>query len=425
MNIDALLHNMSTAIGDTGLVGETLMVPLKKCLKSYRYTFSAMNPEQELSQRIGEIFKRSAEFLAASLAFVPSLILAGIGSISKLVDLYRNFDTKVSPQSEVSSYLPPILKPFSRTGDRVAAYLRARIVADQTGMPLHYTPFKGSEIFAFDELETNRGPKYYREVVYINTQQEVERLQSVDKLQSVLYLIPFASFNRELERESATCSLPKYQPNWTKHQLRLRQLLRVESEMLNIPENTYKIALHVRDGGDYDDANTKTLHPLKLPSLNFYTGELSRVIKMKKEAGEKVFFVHIFTDALNPKAILEKIQSQVQVDGVEIQFSYTPKEQATLEYDVGNMGRFDCMIRADSNLSGPIVSASGTPLDIFPSGFDTRNNEVVISEVTQDSFSDRSKQAAYYSKPMEGWLPSSFNRFFYNYFAVHQVPLPL
>ncbi len=422
--IDILLHNIKTAMGQADLIGDTLMIPSKKCINGYRYTFSNLDSQQGRCQQMGEVFKRSLTFLVATLAVVPSTGLASVGAVSKLIDVYRKFDEKVSSSSEIREYMPVILKPFSRTGDRTVAYLRARVVADETGIPLCYSPFKGSEIFAFHQLERNTASKYYRDIVYLNTPEQIQGLRDADRTQSILYLVPFAPFNRDLQRETADCSFPKYQPNWTQHQDRVKQLLQVESEKFNLPDAAYTIALHIRDGGDYDDSNTKTLHPLKLPSLNFYIGELIRVIKMKKQEGQRNFFVHIFTDAIHPENIRDQIDSQVRVGGAEIIFSYTPRDQATLQYDAGNMHQFKCMIRADSNLSGPIIAGSNTEIDIFPSGFDTRKKEVVISEVTQEKRGiNRTRLSTGYSKPMEGWLPRFVNEFFYRYFGVHQVPL--
>ncbi len=424
MKIGALLHNITTAIGDADLIGDTLLIPARKCIDGYRYTFSTGDCRQKTCPQIDAVFKRSLTFLVTTLVVFPATGLASIGTAAKLVDLYRKFDKKVTARSEISEYVPLFLNPFSRTGDRIAAYLRARIVADSAGMPLYYQPFKGSEIFAFHQLETNRGPKYYRTVVHLNTPKQMRSLTDVDKTQSVLYLVPFAPFTRELERESAVCQFPRYQPDWTQHQNRLSKLLHVESEKLELPRDAYTIALHIRDGGDYDDNITKTLHPLKLPSLNFYIGELIRVIEMKKQEGQHAFFVHIFTDATHPENIRDQIRSKVQLENAQVAFSYTPLERATLRYDAGNMHQFKCMIRADSNLSGPIVAASGTELDILPSGFDIRKNEIMISEVTQERRGiDKTRRSTCYPKPMKGWLPLCFNRFFYRHFGVHQVPL--
>ncbi|PIS02159.1 MAG: hypothetical protein COT85_06390 [Chlamydiae bacterium CG10_big_fil_rev_8_21_14_0_10_42_34] len=423
MSVDALLHNATTAMGDEDLMGDTLMEPIRKCVEAYGYSISAMDGKQEGCQRVFEVFKRSAAFFVATLAVAPSIGLAGMGAASKLVDLYAKFDEKVS-QSEISDYIPLILKQFSRTGDRTVTYLRARVAADEVDMPLYYKPFKGSEIFFFDQMEQNRGPKYFREVVYLNTQEQVEALKGADKTQSVLYLLPFASFYREIEKEGDACSMPKYHPDWTQHKVRLSQLLTIESEQLELPEDAYPIALHIRDGGDYDDNNTKTLHPLKLPSLNFYIGELNRVIEMKKNEGEYNFFIHIFTDAIDPESVLDQIRGQVNAEGVDLAFSFAPREEATLRFDAGNMHRFKCMIRADSNLSGPITAASETELDIFPSGFTIDEDEVVISQVyINQAGKEKVAEATGYRKPMQGWLPMWFNRFFYSYFGLRQVPL--
>ena len=427
MDLNAIQHNISAAYGDNSLIGESLTLPLKYCFRGYRYTFSSSPENSHLTQRICNVFTKGLSFLTSTVGLAPSLALTAIGMGSKLAHLYGTFDQKVC------DHLPWILKIFSRTGDRTVSYLNAKILSEELAIPFCFTPFKGCEMFQFNRIEANRGPNYYRKVVHLKTREQIDALRGADKTASALYLLPFYPHERNVAAETSGSSYIPYTTDWQGHRGRVRELLHVENaELIDIPRDCYSIALHIRDGGRVDDNNTKTLHPLKLPCMSFYTEELRKVLIAKRDAGETNFFIHIFTDAENPSEISAKIIEEIRdVPGVRYRVQYAPREVVTLKNDAGNMHRFQCMIRADSNLSGPIVQGSEvTELDIFPSGFDIvpNNNQILITQVKKvqralhpGGADQPVLERVRYSKQMEGWLPMRFNRFFHDYYGVFRV----
>jgi hypothetical protein len=174
MNISAISHNLSTAVQDPELYGDCLTVPFAKCYQAFQCTFSPLSGG--MVQKIGDVTARAFSCTVAVFAVIPSLALAGAGTIIKWGDLYRRFDQKVAKRSEIGTHIPFVIDQFSRLGDRNAAYLNTRIVADQSGLPLYFKPHKGCEMFAFDKMETNRGPRYYREVVHLKTPGDIQAL---------------------------------------------------------------------------------------------------------------------------------------------------------------------------------------------------------------------------------------------------------
>ncbi len=106
-----------------------------------------------------------------------------------------------------------------------------------------------------------------------------------------------------------------------------------------------------------------------------------------------------------------------------VTLSYTPK--ATLTDDIANMSRFICMIRADSNLSGPIVEGSKTvEIDIFPTKFSMSPDwrTLSISEVRMVQNRNRiTNTETDYPKPVvQGRLPRFFFERFYEYSGIIQ-----
>lgn len=433
MDLLTIRYNASTAIDDPRLLGDSLLTPFRLCTSGYQHTFSTFHPENTAVEMITELSQKILTFAAASVSIIPATPLAVFGIAIKVSHLSLAFEHFKSDMSMMGSYFPYTLDPFSRLGDRNVAYLNTRILADQAQLPLHFEPFKGCEMFHFNELEVNRGPHYFQQVTYINTPEQIEALSEEAKEDSTLYRLSYFPFTRDLEKESDWCCFPKIAINWQEHRDRLRELLAIDlpHTALAIPEDAHAIALHVRDGGTFDDDNTKSLHPLKLPTMDFYLGELERILGEENDAHEN-FFVHIFTDATDPEVIRDQVQAKLTEIGMQerVRLSYTPKDRVSLVDDVANMDKFDTMIRSDSNLSGPIAAKSlRTKHIVYPAGFDYTRNDITITEVhdiTSYGTPDEAKVSieASYSKEVRGFLPQWFKDAFWAYFGVYQTPEP-
>jgi len=260
------IWNLSTAVQDPDLHGEFLMVPLRQTVKAYRNAFSAWPVGLTISQKTAEIFKRII-LTPVSLLSIPVSPFALLGISVKWIDLGIRFNQLVYKGCAVGSHLPMVFEIYSRLGDRTVAYLNTKYVADELGLPVHFTPFKGCENFAFSQMENMTGPRYYKKVVHLKNAEQIESLKEADKTGSVLYLLPFFPHTRDLSKEDSKCSYIDYTIDWGNFRPKVKELLQVikPHKKFNIPKNAYTIALHIRGGGNFDDSNTKTIHPLKLP----------------------------------------------------------------------------------------------------------------------------------------------------------------
>lgn len=419
--------NLITAINDQNLHGDCLMVPLRLSVQAFRRPFSACPVNQPLIQKLSEIFKR-AMFLIASVGVIPAIPLAMIGIAVKWMDLGLRINQLVHKGPAMGYHLPMILKIFSRLGDRTVAYLNTKCIAEKYNLPVHFVPFKGCENFRFSQEEALTGPRYFKKVVRLKNAEDIEALARVNRDESTLYQLPFFPHTRDLQEEGSRCSYIKYATDWASFRARVGELLTVikPHTQLNIPEGAYSVALHIRDGGTFDDGKTKTMHPLKLPPMNFYVGELRRVLTSNQIPQGMPVFIHIFTDAVDPKKVRDVVQaslSGLDLQGRAIQLSYS--ENASLSDDIANMSRFKCMIRADSNLSGPIAEGSRTlELEVFPTHFkvDPKWKEISISQVRIVTHRNdvRNVETDYPKKVVKGGLPICFFRKFHDYFGIIQ-----
>ena len=161
--------------------------------------------------------------------------------------------------------------------------------------------------------------------------------------------------------------------------------------------------------------------------MDFYLGELKRALTSTHIPAGMPVFIHIFTDAVEPKKIYDIVQaslSELDLQGKKVQLSY--KEQASLTDDIANMSRFQCMIRADSNLSGPIAAGSEVlEYEVFPTHVtvDPEREEVSIRQVRIVTHRKdiASVETDYSKKMVTGGLPQLFITLFHNFYGVLQT----
>jgi hypothetical protein len=120
---------------------------------------------------------------------------------------------------------------------------------------------------------------------------------------------------------------------------------------LSLPENMHTIALHIRRGGQYDDAYARTQKPLLFPSLDYYIQALQ--ILLERLAGP--CYVHLFTDDENPYALVNAIKKELNPSyQSRITLQCNILENRThngVVQDFFDMMQFKYFIRPRSNLS--------------------------------------------------------------------------
>jgi hypothetical protein len=147
----------------------------------------------------------------------------------------------------------------------------------------------------------------------------------------------------------------------------IRELVRPKNPMNLIipPKDCISIAVHVRkNSGGFDlpllqntpedqyDPNKRyvdVIFPLKHVPDEYYLEQIQRIMGMYE--GQK-FYVFIFTDDPEPTPIVSKYEQSINNDAVV--FDYRRGENnhySNVLEDLFSMMQFDCLIRADSNLS--------------------------------------------------------------------------
>jgi hypothetical protein len=162
-------------------------------------------------------------------------------------------------------------------------------------------------------------------------------------------------------------------------------------DKINLPEDHYTVALHVRRGGGYDHqlyqkdtiVNIRSKYadrnyPKRFPPDSFYIDQLKYVAALH---ADKKIYVHIFTDDPKPSTIAKKIETAV--GNPRLTFGYRTKanrHDKNVLTDFFNMMNFDCLIRADSNYSEMAGSIGRLSLEIAPAEHFWHGKELSITE---------------------------------------------
>lgn len=395
------------AIEDRRLKGDSLLDPLRFCLDKVKENFTS-NPLEALNCFIFT--------LGVSLAVIP----AGVGVAIKWIDLACRIDEFVHKGSAITYSFSFFMEQYSRLGDRLVAYLHAKHVGETYGLPVYFKPFKGAEYFALSALETmkadQKAPLYFKKVVHLNSRADIQALKN--KEDSTLYVLPYFPESR-IESDGSITTGNQYPIDWKAFKPKVQELLRITSpyEELAIPENAFAIALHIRTGGTFDDPDTPTMLPGKLPPRSYYIGELEKLLKSPHLSHDKPLFIHIFTDAIDPQEVHDWLAHEMEKRNLpRVTLSFT--QNATLKDDVANMSRFHALIRPDSNLSWAISRVSDTlETEIFPISFhaDWDKDIISINQVVTVRADGEEISTTDYSMPaVRRWyLPQAFYRLFH------------
>ncbi len=116
------------------------------------------------------------------------------------------------------------------------------------------------------------------------------------------------------------------------------------------PEGYISVAIHIREGGDHDNDQTKQNIVMKLPPIDFYIQGLQAVLKLFPG---KAIYCYLFTDARSPASLAKKIQSAFPDKTamvIDYRRSTNGPEHNVLE-DFFSLFEFDVLIHPLSNYS--------------------------------------------------------------------------
>ncbi|MFI0435383.1 MAG: hypothetical protein ACH350_06630 [Parachlamydiaceae bacterium] len=170
--------------------------------------------------------------------------------------------------------------------------------------------------------------------------------------ESVCYIIPyFPEFESELDTGAYKRLVAV---DWEDPDFRDIALDMISStiplRLMLPPANMVNVALHLREGGNFDVDDVRFKFPLKLPPLHFYCDALKKVAALFQ--GQPIH-CQIFTDAINPEVLVELIKKELP-SGHNIQFDYRKQandDEDNVLDDFFSLFHYDVLIRPESNFS--------------------------------------------------------------------------
>jgi hypothetical protein len=241
-----------------------------------------------------------------------------------------------------------------RFGDCLMSYLHAKWIAYEKNIPLIYRPFIYSSHLVLDEKE--RAYASLRDEPRIRVMMGNGPINSRIQI-PLLYVCPYFPEDRwERTQTRGGNGGPWYyfDVNWKDKNFRkiVREMVSPKKELKTIipPEDRISIALHIREGGDFDAGDKYESWPLKFPHFDFYIDSLVAAIALCKD---KPLYCYVFTDALQPEELVKRLEEAVPPN-TPIVFDYRRKNNrpsANVLEDFFSFFNFNILIRPQSNFS--------------------------------------------------------------------------
>jgi hypothetical protein len=265
-----------------------------------------------------------------------------------------------------------------RLGDDLLSYLHAEWVSYKYNIPLLYKAFRYSNQLALHTMKESIASVLSSRFNQILTLSKGQTL-SVDSSAKTLYVIPY--FPESLGEHDATLAGPHrsqltnksswayFEVNWDDKNFlsRIRQQIKPNAQLNLIypPEDYISIAIHIRkNSGGFDwpllndldeafyDPNQKyvdVIFPLKHPPMSYYVEQAHRIINLFPD---QPFHRHIFTDDPNPTEITQQFERLLNNPRVSFLCRTTDNNHySNVLEDMFSMTNFDCLVRADSNIT--------------------------------------------------------------------------
>lgn len=263
-----------------------------------------------------------------------------------------------------------------RFGDCLLCYLHAKWLSYTCDMPLFYKPFEYSSALWLDEKELHFQPSY--------AEFRLSRRFPVPDRRNIIFVCPYFPEVPPPPQTAPPNRHPyRFETNWKDPEFRkiAREMIAPKQPLVLItpPLHTVNIAIHIREGGEFDDEHTRLFDPLKLPPLAFYTQALLQVVELFPDLP---LYCHIFTDALDPASFAAELE-RVVPSALPIQFecrrAYNHHTANVLE-DFFSLFLFDVLIRPQSNYSIVPSLIHDFAIVYSPTGFLRKGRTITITE---------------------------------------------
>lgn len=268
-----------------------------------------------------------------------------------------------------------------RLGDNLVAYLHAKWLSYESQVPLLYKPFPYSSELVLDgkELLFDKEVNKYRKRALLNP-----RFPKPASEFPILFICPyFPEIEWELNRHPGFSFKPDWKDRGFRKTVREMIALKTPHSLTKPPEECISVAVHLRDGGGFDDYEHHFKHPLKTPPLSYYTESIQKVSELFK--GMPIY-CHIFTDAEQPQQLIDQILKNLPPEA-PIVFNYRKENNhhdANVLEDFFSFFNFDVLIRAESNYSIVPALIHDFAVVYAPVTFSIKNRVVTIDQIKVD-----------------------------------------
>ena len=277
-----------------------------------------------------------------------------------------------------------------RFGDCLLAYLHAKWLSYQYDMPLLYRPFPYSSELTLHAKEKRYQPYYLWKYPML----KLGAFRPYPTEGECIYECPYFSTIPDNEWEDPNAY--RFFIDWKDEKFKkiVREMISpLKAIELTIPpKDCINIALHIREGGGFEKG---LFHfPLKMPPLSFYLEAFSKVLA---EFEGFPIYCYLFTDALDPGALAEKLKTVVPKDA-SVQIDYRKQgnhHAANVLEDFLSFLQFDALIYPQSNYSGVAAGMGDFAITYSPVGFSREKKKSVITK------SHLEKNEAFYQQVIE------------------------
>jgi len=265
-----------------------------------------------------------------------------------------------------------------RLGDHLIAYLHAKWIAYHYGMPYVYKPFLYSDAFV---LHLTEKPYNSKE----NTV-KVKDLTLLDHPENKVYEILYSpeSLGEYPNEAQFRNGCPYIAVDWNDKAFLdwVQPCLapRTPIKTIPLPVDKVSVALHIRRPCGVDASpKIHQVFPYKFLPEQFYIDQLKWLYE---EMGRRPMYVYIFSNDPNAKKLAAGFEAALKNPHIIFDYPKTPGEskEAVLK-DFYSMMNFDCMIRADSNLSIVASKLGRQKIVISPEHITVNSNKNVVDRV--------------------------------------------
>lgn len=267
-----------------------------------------------------------------------------------------------------------------RFGDNVLAYLHTKWLSYHYQIPLLYKPFRYSAELNMDDMEIRYDDARHKYSQELKLSAHIPNPFDAD----CIFVCPyFPEIEWELRKEYYFT----FPVDWKNKEWR-----KIAKEMISFkgdrqltypPQDMLSVAIHMREGGDFDDEEHKIKHPLKTPPITFYIDSLKMVLDLCKD---KMIYCHLFTDALQPESWVDKIVQALPKDA-PIVFNYRKennRHDSNVLEDFFSLFNFDILIRAESNFSIVPGLIHDYAIVCYPKTYSINDRSVTIDHIHAD-----------------------------------------